>query len=216
MSRLPHVVWDMGGIIYRYFTELMVELGSRLEWPLEEIALGPTGLVQDPEYDRLLSGEIDEPEYLRAVRRRLESHGIEFDPVVDLEWEGRLRPETMTLIEELAALGHREAILTNDASRWLGPGWWETWEHASAFEVMVDVATLTSRKPAAEPYLAVIEALGVESGECLFVDDLPVNVRGAEAMGMDGFLFVITDPGGSVDRLRRRLDLPVRSGDSPR
>lgn len=214
MSPLPHVVWDMGGIIYRYFTELMVEVGRREGWPLGEIPLGPTGEVADPEYERLLSGEIDEPDYLRILKGNLQALGIEFDPVTDLEWRSRLRPETMTLIAELADRGHRQAILTNDASRWLGPGWWETWEHAAAFEVMVDVATLQARKPAPQPYLAVIEALDVEAGECLFIDDLPVNVRGAEAVGMQGFLFSVTDPRGSVTRLRKRLDMPLRADPS--
>lgn len=214
MSRLPHMVWDMGGIIYRYFTEIMVELGRREGWPLHGIPLGPTGEVPDTEYERLLSGEIDEPEYLRAVIAHLQAHGIVFDPVTDLEWTGRLRPETMALISELAEKGHRQAILTNDASRWLGPGWWESWEHADAFEVMVDVATLKARKPAPEPYLVVIESLGVDAGDCLFVDDLPVNIRGAEAVGMQGFLFSVTDPRGSIARLRKRLDLPLRD-DSP-
>lgn len=214
MSRRPHIVWDMGGIIYRYFTEIMVELGGRWGWPVEELALGPTGRVPDPEYERLLVGDIDEPGYVRAVMGRLQSRGIVFDPVTDLEWTGRLRPETMSLIAELESAGHRQAILTNDASRWLGAGWWETWEHASAFDVMIDVATLDSRKPAAEPYLAVVEAMGVEPGECLFVDDLPVNVRGAEAVGMEGFLFGVTDPSGSVNRLRKRLDLPASEGEA--
>lgn len=207
MSRHPHVVWDMGGIIYRYFTELMVEFGRRSGWPLHRLALGPTGELPDGEYERLLTGEIDEPDYIGMVVDRLRRSGIEFDPVTDLHWNGELRPETMGLIGKLAEMNHRQALLTNDASRWLGPGWWTTWEHAGSFEVMVDVATIGVRKPAPEPYLAVTTALGVEPDECLFVDDLPVNIRGAESVGMEGFLFSVTDPGGSVMRLRKRLDL---------
>lgn len=208
MSRHPHVVWDMGGIIYRYFTELMIEVGKRSGWPLDRIALGPTGEVPDREYEQLLTGEIDEPDYIRTVIDRLGSVGIEFDPVTDLEWIDRLRPETMQLITDLADHGHRQAILTNDASRWLGQGWWESWEYAAAFEVMLDVTTLHARKPAPEPYLAVIERLGVAAHECLFVDDLPVNVAGAEAVGMEAFLFSVIDPRASVERLRKRLDMP--------
>lgn len=209
MSRQPHVVWDMGGIIYRYFTELMIEVGNRSGWPLDRMALGPTGRVPDREYEQLLTGEIDEPDYVRTVIDRLGSVGIQFDPVIDLEWSGRLRPETMQLIRDLADRGHRQAILTNDASRWLGPGWWERWEYADAFEVMLDVTTLDARKPAPEPYLAVAERLGVAARECLFIDDLPVNVAGAETVGMEAFLFSVIDPRGSVERLRKRLDVPA-------
>ncbi len=65
--------------------------------------------------------------------------------------------------------------------------------------------TVGVRKPAPEPYLAVADALGVPTEECLFVDDLPVNCRGAEAVGMESQLFVVTDTKGSLDRLLARL-----------
>lgn len=152
MSRLPHVVWDMGGILYHYFAELMVDLGRRRGWPLDRVPLGPTGDLSDPDYRRLVAGELIEPEYVRLVVDRLRAVGIDFDPSTDLDWEGWSRPEVFELIEDIASSGHRQAVLTNDASRWLGEGWWETWEHAAAFDAMVDVETIGVRKPAAAPY----------------------------------------------------------------
>jgi len=44
------------------------------------------------------------------------------------------------------------------------------------------------RKPAAEAYLNAARALGVEPGECFFVDDRQVNVDAARAVGMDAVL----------------------------
>jgi FMN phosphatase YigB (HAD superfamily) len=61
------------------------------------------------------------------------------------------------------------------------------------------------RKPAPQPYLAVAEALGAPVDECLFIDDMPINVRGAEAVGMEGFHFDVADPEGSIEDLRARL-----------
>ena len=93
MSQLPHVVWDMGGVMYRYFTEMMVDHGERAGWPLDQIPLGPTGHLPDSDYDRMLSGEIGERGYLPIVVDRLKAHGIEFDPPRDLakDWTGRRR-----------------------------------------------------------------------------------------------------------------------------
>ena len=63
------------------------------------------------------------------------------------------------------------------------------------------------RKPAPEPYLAAAEALAAPPSECLFIDDMPVNCRGAEAVGMDSHLFDILDPEGSIGRLLERLGI---------
>ena len=38
--KLPHVVWDMGGILYRYFTEVMRDRGTERGWPIDNIPLG--------------------------------------------------------------------------------------------------------------------------------------------------------------------------------
>ena len=57
---------------------------------------------------------------------------------------------------------------------------------------LVDAAVLSGeagvRKPDAEAYLLVAQRLGVPPGECVVVDDLPANVRGAAAAGMTGVL----------------------------
>ncbi len=45
------------------------------------------------------------------------------------------------------------------------------------------------RKPDPEAYLGPARRLGVEPGECLFVDDRPKNVDAARAVGMDGVVF---------------------------
>lgn len=211
MSRLPHIVWDMGGIMYEFFTELMLDVGVERGWPIDEIPLGPTGGPHDADYDRLLEGTLDEPEYLPIIRARLAEHGIDFDPPRDLSSRWQERPSTWTAIERLHEAGHRQAVLTNDASRWLGDNWWETWQHARYFDVMIDVKTLGVRKPKPEPYLAVVEELGANAEDCVFVDDLPVNCRGAEAVGMQSHLFDITDPQGSIDSLLGRVHLRRRT-----
>jgi putative hydrolase of the HAD superfamily len=201
------VIWDMGGIMFRYFTELMLDLGAERGWPLDRLALGPTGRLPDPAYEDMLEGRIDEPEYLEAVVGRLRAEGIDFDPPRDLDWSGESRPETWAAIRRIHDSGLHQGLLTNDATRWLGVRWWETWEPARWFDAVVDVVTLGVRKPAPEPYLAAATALGLEPAACVFVDDMPVNCRGAEAVGMGAHRFDITRPRESLDGLVRRLGL---------
>ncbi|MGH9116755.1 MAG: HAD-IA family hydrolase [Acidimicrobiales bacterium] len=205
MSRA--VVWDMGGIMYRFFTELVLDLGRRRGWPVDRLPLGPTGRGADPDYERMLRGDIGEHEYLERVRAGLRAEAIEFDPLRELHWAGQERAETWKTIRTLHEHGIRQAVLTNDASKWLGERWLDTWEPASWFEAMIDVATLGVRKPDPGPYLAAAEALGLPPAECLFVDDLPVNCRGAEAVGMASHWFDITRPADSLTALLQRLDI---------
>jgi FMN phosphatase YigB (HAD superfamily) len=197
----------MGGVMYRYFTELTLDVGGDLGWPVHRIPLGPTGALPDLDYERLRSGEIDEPGYVPRVVARLAEIGVDFDPWRDLSWRGQERARTWETIGKLHEVGHRQVILTNDASRWLGTDWQETWEHARWFDSMIDVATLDHRKPHPEPYLAAAQALSAPPHECLFVDDLPVNCEGAEATGMQSHLFSIADPEGTMIRLEKRLGL---------
>lgn len=209
---LPHVVWDVGGTLFRHFTELIVEYGRSWDWPLDRLPLGPTGETPDPRYQRLLDGDLDDADYTRLLVEELEANGIDHDPFRDLSWRGRERKETWRTIEHLHRAGHRQALLTNDASKWLGEDWWREWPAAPWFDVVIDVITIGVRKPAPEPYQAVAAALGAPPRDCLFVDDSPANCRGAEAVGMKSHRFDIADPDGSLELLEARLGLDARLG----
>ena len=208
-SARPALIWDMGGILYHYFTEVLLEMAPARGWELAGVPLGPTGEVADPAYERMLHGEIDEHDYLEEVRARLRAAGIDVDPVAAIDWHAHERRAAWEVVAAAHAAGHPQAVLTNDATRWLGERWWETWEPADWFDRMIDVATLGERKPAAGPYLAAARALDLPPGKCLFIDDLPVNCAGAEEVGMASQLLDVRDPQGSLDQLAKRLGLAV-------
>ena len=202
---LPAVVWDMGGIMYRYFTELLLERSAVSGWP--PIALGPTGPLPDPDYEAQSRGDIDESDYLAVVRERLTEAGIDLDPVTAFDFYDHHRPATWRLIEELHAAGHPQALVTNDASKWLGDNWWETWKPMRWFDTIIDVSVLGVRKPAPEPYLAAAEQLGLAPADCIFVDDMQINCDGAEAVGMGSHVFDIATPAFSIAALRERIGI---------
>ncbi|MCF7980395.1 MAG: HAD-IA family hydrolase [Pseudomonadales bacterium] len=199
------IIWDMGGIMYRFFTELLLEVGKKQGWPLERLPLGPTGPGADPFYQRMDKGEMSEPEYLKCITDVLAKQGIEFSPYKDLDFSKGERVQTWNVIKHLKMAGFRQALLTNDASAWLGDCWWEKWPHVHLFEQVIDVKSIGVRKPAPEPYLACVKALHCEPKDCLFVDDMHANCRGAEAVGMQSFWFDILDPEGSMVKLQLAL-----------
>jgi putative hydrolase of the HAD superfamily len=60
----------------------------------------------------------------------------------------------------------------------------EGWEEL--FDAIVISGEVGLRKPEPEIYALAARRLGVEPDQCVFVDDLAPNVRGAEAAGMVG------------------------------
>ncbi|MBD3784330.1 MAG: HAD-IA family hydrolase [Micrococcales bacterium] len=201
------VVWDMGGIFRRYFTEVLVDVGRERGWPVGRMALGPTGSVPDPDYDAMDAGEISEGEYYARVVERLHDEDIDFDPKRDPDWADEDRRAVWSLVHDIADSPLRQAVLTNDASNWLGPDWWETWPERRFFDAVVDVATIGVRKPAAGAFEHVLRLLDADPARTVFVDDMRVNCRGAEAVGIAAHHLDIRDADGSVAALRARLGL---------
>jgi epoxide hydrolase-like predicted phosphatase len=56
------------------------------------------------------------------------------------------------------------------------------------FDAQILSGEVRLRKPQPEIYLLAADRLGVEPEACVFVDDLPANVEGARAVGMEGVL----------------------------
>ena len=67
------------------------------------------------------------------------------------------------------------------------------------FDATVISGDVGLHKPQPEIYLLACERLGVDAGDCVFVDDLRENIAGAEAVGMTGVLH--RDSSETVPRL---------------
>ena len=204
MSGIKAVIWDMGGILYVTPFEVFDEVERDLGLEPGKLPRGPFEPGGDSDYTRCSTGELSESDYWRSYHERLAAQGIQLDIAAMIDWSDRLRPEVMDAIARLD--GHYvQATLSNDSSKWLGDGWWQSWPYRKYFASVIDVVTLGVRKPHPDTYLASARALGVEPAECLFVDDMQVNVVGAESVGMRGFFFDHTDAAGSVERLLAML-----------
>lgn len=104
------------------------------------------------------------------------------------------------VVPQLRAAGLRTAVLSN-ADGPPRPG----------LAGLVDVVLLSGdtglRKPDPAAFTDAVGRLGVAPGECVHVDDLPVNVRGAAAAGLVGVLH--RTRAGTLAELSALLDLPL-------
>jgi putative hydrolase of the HAD superfamily len=75
------------------------------------------------------------------------------------------------------------------------------------FDAVVISAEVGMRKPEERIFRHAAGLLGLDPGECVFIDDLKVNVVAAEAIGMTAVLH--TDPAVTLARLSEIVGLPL-------
>lgn len=92
--------------------------------------------------------------------------------------------EGMTdVVRRVRAAGLQTALLSNSwGAQYPREGWDEL------FDAVVISGEVGLRKPEPAIYLLCARQLGLEPAQCIFVDDLSPNVRGAVAVGMVGVL----------------------------
>ena len=182
----------MNTLIYDPYREALLEATGR---ELEELLpLRAPGVWETFEL-----GGIDEETY--AKRFFTEESGLSFDIArfrSAMTRGYRFLPGMRELLEEIAAL-RAVHVLSNY------PAWYEDLRkrfeldrHVSGHHVSY---RLEARKPSPEFYVRVLDAIGIEAHELLFIDDRPQNVDAAAELGVRGVLFE------DAERLRERLGL---------
>lgn len=132
-------------------------------------------------------GEISEDEFIEGLEDGLEEildHRPHLHHFRQKFW-GALRPNEpmIELMRELQGSGLKMAMLTNNVREW-EPLWRSMLPVDEIFEEIVDSAFVGCRKPEARIYELTLERIGMPAEACLFIDDLPPNCEGAEAVGM--------------------------------
>jgi HAD superfamily hydrolase (TIGR01509 family) len=75
------------------------------------------------------------------------------------------------------------------------------------FDHMVDGRTDGVMKPDPRAYLLMAERMGAEPADCVFIDDQPGNLAGAEAVGMRTVHLDPVNPGPGFTEARQMLGL---------
>ena len=141
------------------------------------------------EYDR---GTVTAKQYYLQIFSRL---GLNPDDRVidrmiekDLASWKNINAGTVALMEDVKKAGYILGILSNMPHDFLA------WARKnipvfSLADVSVFSCEVSLIKPEEEIYRRLISALGVESGELVFFDDNPENIRSARALGIEAFLW---------------------------
>ena len=147
-------------------------------------------------YEAFERGEITESEFRRTYfkdGRDFDLEGLKARLYHGYDWIQGI-PE---LLGDLKGAGVTMHALSN-YSEWYGM--METKLEVSRFLPWTFVSCRTGhRKPEVETYQFAATELGIDPANCIFVDDRPKNVAGAQAAGMRGVVFE------GADQLRAAL-----------
>jgi sugar-phosphatase len=98
----------------------------------------------------------------------------------------------VALVRELAARGHRLAVVTSAGRGWAGRVLDDVLGVGDALEVVVTAEEVEVGKPSPEGYLTACRRLGVAPAGCAAVEDAPSGVRALVAAGVRRVVGVTT------------------------
>jgi putative hydrolase of the HAD superfamily len=189
----PALIFDFGNVVAHFdYAVATARLGEPIGLSGPELlerarAAGLNDLVK-----RYESGRMTSEEFSASVCRLvgLEATHEEFAAA----WGDifRLNDSVAELIPRLKRSGHRLVLGSNTNemhARVFRPQFAETLRHFDALALSYEVGHI---KPSAEFYLACASMAGEAPERCVFIDDLPENVEGAQRAGLQGLLYTET------------------------
>ena len=206
------MLFDFGGVIL----SSPFEAFNRYE---EEAGLPPDTIrglnATNPDanaWARFERGELDPEGFVRVFEEEAAAQGHTVDARRVLEGlKGHVRPE---MVEALRRCGAqlKTAMLTNnfrdpdDA----GPAarLQEMAEIHALFDEIIESSVVGVRKPEVRFYEIACERLGVAPEECVFLDDLGINLKPARAMGMQ--TIKVVEPGPALEELEAVVGFALR------
>lgn len=216
MAELRALVVDYGGVLTEPLPDTTaawcsaerVELAAFGEVMKDWLATSYGEQSLENPVHALERGEMAVPDFERELAQRLRT--IDGGPVeaagllsrMFTGFEARQLP-MLTGLRQARAAGLRTALLSNS---WGLPYPREDWDEL--FDAVVISGEVGLRKPQPEIYALAASRLDVTAAECVFVDDLRPNVRGAVAAGMLGIHHV--DAEHTVSELEALFGLPLR------
>jgi putative hydrolase of the HAD superfamily len=207
---LKAVLWDFGGVILSSPFEAFNGYERRHGLPPDFIrGVNATNPLTNA-WAQLERSDISPTHFDAAFADESEAlgHRVPGADVLAL-LSGQVRPEMVRALDRVIEAGYRTACLTNNVSG----------EHSSAeraetiraimarFEHVVESSKVGCRKPEPRFYEIACELLGVTPHECVFLDDLGINLKPAAAMGMR--TIKVLDPADALASLSAILDLDL-------
>ncbi len=181
-----NIVFDMGGVLVDYQPLEACRAYAQNEEDAQRIY---TELFRSEEWALLDAGAISEEEILRVACARLPERLRESCRTVFDRWPDFMpvKPEMCAFAARLADSGYKLWLCSNAGVRFTA------YQHRipvfGRFDGLLVSAFEKCVKPDPAIYRRLFAKFGLSPSTCFFIDDLPANVEGARACGMEGHVF---------------------------
>jgi putative hydrolase of the HAD superfamily len=216
-SRYGAVIFDLGGVLTTSPVENFAAFEKARGLPSKFIGGVIKSDLHGGPFARFERGEVSHAEFCAAFARAtaaagFEIGGAEFIALLDVA----PRPEMLRVLRTVKASGLKTGCITNNFPA--------TPEAADAgapvrhpalaealgwFDAIIESARAGVRKPEPVIYEMMCATLRVDPRDCVFLDDLGVNLKPARAMGMHTIKVPLSDPKPAIAELSAALGFKV-------
>ena len=237
-SQYSIVLFDLGGVVVTSPIYAILDYESSLGLPKHSINLM---MGKSKHFHALERGELDLegfiPLFEKETLERAKGVKIDARKLFDLMSQGSVRQVMLDVIRDLRSRGYICGAVTNNwKEKHVHPRGWHSTPLMTllddVFDVIVESAVVGRRKPDPEIWQMALDQCNVvyrkrssEMGdrspvkpltakECIFLDDLGVNLKGAQALGMTT-IKVEKDYRGAIQKLAELTNVPLKEGADP-
>lgn len=199
---IKNIIFDMGNVLIGFDPEISLQLYFDNE---EDRAIIRRELFQGPEWELGDYGTITNEERFEPVSKRVPARLHPQLRKCIYEWNTTLKavPGAAAFCEFVKKEGYRIYVLSN-ADNNFHSYFPRFFKEESYFDGVMVSADEHMIKPDVRLYQHFLNRFGLHAGECLFIDDRPENIAGAQKAGLQGFVFR-----GDFDAVRSVLQLAI-------
>lgn len=209
------ILWDFGGVIlsspFDAFSRYETEIGLPRDFIRSLNARNPNTNA----WARMERSEVDLDGFATLFEAEAAElgHKLSGHHVLKII-SGEVRPEMVEALRRVKRQ-FRIACITNNMPTGHGPGMARDPERVkeieaimALFEHVVESSKLGIRKPDPRIYQHACSLLGVEPQDCVYLDDLGINLKPAKALGMR--TIKVENSVQALDELEKILGIPLR------
>jgi len=202
------VLFDLGGVVFDSPLDGFTAYEQEIGLPTHFLRTLNSTNSDSNAWARFERGELDRDGFIEVFEAEALAAGHRLEGVRVLETlKGDIRPVMIDALRRLKQTPLRTAAVTNNVAP-MGSGERDVSELLELFDVVVESSVVGVRKPEEAFYKLALDALNVRAEECVYLDDLGVNLKPARAMGMTTIKVVTADE--AVVELERHLGIPLR------
>ncbi|MPZ33932.1 MAG: HAD-IA family hydrolase [Rhodospirillales bacterium] len=209
------ILWDFGGVILSSPFEAFNRYEAEIGLPKDFIR-GLNARDGDTNaWAKMERSEVSLEGFVALFEEEARQQGHKLDGWRILHsLSGDIRPQMVEALRRCKQ-AFRMACITNNMKSGEGPGMARSTDKARAvaeimtlFEHVVESSKLGVRKPDPRIYQHACDLLGVPPQDCIYLDDLGINLKPARALGMR--TIKVGDPDVAIDELQAMVGIPLR------